>query len=333
MYSIKLECVASKHLLIVSGDDGVVVFDWKKDIVECFRQDRGSSRAKKPDFSVSPVSTFRTHPSPLESRKIEVNDFEVLLQGNSQAYLFGAAGDTFGAYKWDLSSEKLIANYASTGGGYLHTLRMIPSDNESSPPQTLATGGEGGKMCVWDVYNDKLMDQVDLTAANNTSAPSATSPALNRSNSKRSKNAPSRWISSICAYDQNWFSVGGGSTGGGNSRGGGSAPGGFLATYHAPTRSLISFLETRETPQQLTILPSSAELVSEHNLVSVANEGVVSHFNALTLERTRRLWSTPPSSYAASVSADGKYTAVAGVGCFVDIFSPSGEKAIRLSIC
>lgn len=320
----------------MSGDDGVLVFDWERDILQSHLQQQSSSKAKQPEFSVSPVSTFQTHPSPLESRKIEVNDFEVLEQGNNQAYLFGAAGDSFGAYKWDLATEKLVANYASAGGGYLHALRLLPADNESDSQQTLLAGGEGGKLRLWNVNSDKLMDQIDLAAATISDLSSGASPTLNRNNSKRSKNTPSRWISSICAYDHNWVSVGGGSSGGGgggSSRGGSSTYGGFLATYHAPTRSLVSLVETRETPQQLTILPPSAESVSEHNLVSVANEGVVSHFNALTLERNRRVWSTPPSSYAVAVSDDGKYTAVAGVGQYVDLFSPSGEKAMRLSIC
>ena len=318
----------------MSGDDGVQVFDWEKVILQSHLQQQPSSKANKPEFLISPVSTFQTHPSPLESRKIEVNDFEVLRQGNNQAYLFGAAGDSFGAYKWDLETEKLVTNYSSTGGGYLHALRLLPADNDSDSPQTLVTGGEGGKLHLWNVNSDKLMDQIDLAGASASNASSSSNPTLTRNNSKRSKNTPSRWISSICAYDHNWVSVGGGSSGGGgSSRGGGSTTGGFLATYHTPTRSLISFVETRETPQQLAILPPSAESVSEHNLVSVANEGVVSNFNALTLERNRRVWSTPPSSYAVAVSDDGKYTAVAGVGCYVDLFSPSGEKSMRLSIC
>lgn len=108
-----------------------------------------------------------------------------------------------------------------------------------------------------------------------------------------------------------------------------------LAIDHAPTRSLVSWVDTRETPQQLTTLPSSMESnsVVQHNLVSVANEGVVSHFDALTLERTRRLWCTTPSGYAAAVSDDGQHTAVAGVGGYVDIFDVSGEKFLQLSIC
>lgn len=310
------------------------VYNWEKDILQTHLQQQSSSRSKKPAVSLSPVSTFRPHPSPLESRSIEVNDFEVLQQGNNQAYLFGAAGDSFGAYKWDLSSEKLVANYASTGGGYLHSLRLLPPDGSNSQ-QTLLAGGEGGKLHFWDTTNDKLIDQIDLAtvnASNTSAASSISSPSLSRTNSKRSKNLPARWISSICAHDQNWFSVGGGSGGGGSSRSSGSNGGGFLATYHAPTRSLVSFVDTRETPQQLTTLPSSVESVSEHNLVSVANEGVVSHFNALTLERTRRLWCTPPSAYATAVSDNGRHTAVAGVGCYIDIFNPSGEKSLRLSI-
>lgn len=341
LYSIKFEIVKAKSLLIVSGDEGVSVYDWEKEILQVHLLHQQSTKDKKVAALLSPLSTFRPHPSPLESHGIEVNDFEVLRDnGSNNSCIFGAAGDSFGAYKWDLTTEKLVANYAPTaGGGYLHSLKLLPGSN-SQPQTTLLTGGEGGKLNFWDVTTDKLIDQIDLATVSgvntstsiSTSSSSIQSPSsISRSNSKRSKVTPNRWISSICADDQNWFSVGGGSGGGGGSRSNGGS--GFLATYHAPTRSLVSFTETRETPQQLSMLPSSLDSGSDQSLVSVANEGVVSHFDALTLERTRRLWATPPSAYATAVSGDGKQTAVAGVGYYVDIFSRGGEKSMRLAIC
>jgi len=338
LYSIKLERVQDKSLLIVSGDEGVSVFDWDKDIWKAHLQSASPKTSTK-TMSLNPLSTFQPHPSPLEAKGIEVNEIELVQQG-SKSYLFGAAGDSFGAYKWDLSTKRLVANYATTCGGYLHAIRLLPSDDGSDAKQTLLTGGEGGKLSFWDVSADKLIDKVDLTTVTSAStlstlSSSKSNSSLHRSNSmnKRSKSAPARWISSICAQDQNWLTVGGGTGGGPGSRGSGNA-GGFLATFHGPTRSLISFAETRETPQQLAIFPSSSSDADfeHHTLVSVANEGVVSHFNSLTLERTRRLWCTPPSAYATSVSEDGKYTAVAGVGCLVDVFNASGEKSMRLSI-
>ena len=188
-------------------------------------------------------------------------------------------------------------------------------------------------MEFWNVRQDKSMGHVDLTTADAslaTSSSSSSSPtttsAISRTSSKRFKtSASSRWISSICALDANWFSVAGGGGGKGNT--------GFLATYHQPTRSLVAFTETRETPQQLTLLPAGNEASIPYNLISVANEGIVSHYNALSLESTRKQWLSPPSAYAAAVSNDKQFTAIGGVGNFVDIFDAAGEKSRRLSIC
>jgi len=342
LYAIKMETIESKKFLIVSGDDGVLVFNWDTDIAEKIQSQQrqlSSSTLKKSEAMSSPTMRFKPHPSPLESRGIEVNDFQVLQGANSNNnYLFGAAGDSFGAYKWDMTTGQLIKNYTSPGGGYLHAVQILPGDSS-----TLLAGGEGGKLTMWDISQDKLIDHIDMTtvsAIDSSASPSASSTSnLSRSNSKRSKNLPSRWITSICAQSPHWFTVAGGSTGGSGGSGirasssSSSSTSGFLATYHAPTRSLVSFTETRETPQQLTMSPASTELSnsSPHNIVSVGNEGVVSHFNALTLERTRRLWCTPPSAY--SVESAGRYTAVAGVGCLVDIFDENGEKFLRLTIC
>lgn len=334
LFSIRSELVGAKRLLIVSGDDGVLVFDWEKDLLNTHLHQSSSAG----ETNLAPAKQFRPYPSPLESRGVEVNEVQVLEQGNS-AFLFGAGGDSFGVYKWDLETGQLLSNYSSPGSGYLHSIAILPSDR----PGTLLAGSEAGKLELWDVHQDRSMAQIDLTsvtAADASSSSSASAVGANPASRKRAKTMPSRFVTSICAYDANWFTVAGGSCG--NSAGtgftrtnsiGGGIGNGFLATYHEPTRSLVSWADTREIPQQLAVLPSGMESSVQHSVLSVANEGVVSQFNALSLNVTRRQWCSPPSAYATAVSEDGKFTAIGGVGCLVDVFDSTGEKTFTLSIC
>ena len=97
-------------MLFACGDEGVLVFDW-----DCLLTK---------DSTTSPSVQFQTHPSPLESSAIEVNEIQIL----DGRYLFGAAGDSFGVYKWDLETEKLLANYSpSPGSGYFHSIQLVPA--------------------------------------------------------------------------------------------------------------------------------------------------------------------------------------------------------------
>ncbi|CAB9518583.1 THO complex 6 homolog (Drosophila) [Seminavis robusta] len=307
LYSIQFcekKSPGEKSLLIVCGDEGVLLYDWEQDI---YNKINNPTENKKP---LTPLTTFCPHPSPLENAKVEVNDFQVLKNNGSNHHLLGAAGDSFGVYKWDMESGKLVANYASPERKSIYAVQMLPSSSDNS--QILLAGGEGGKVQLWDTTKDQSVGAIDTSVDATKSTTS-----LSRSSSKRAK-LSSRWISSICASDPNWFTVAGGNTAHK------SGHTGFLATYHAPTRSLVSSTETRETPQQIA--------ASSQSLVCVANEGIVSRYNALSLEQpTGRQWCTSPSSYAAAVSSD--HTAVAGVGCFVDVFDSLGEKCQRLEIC
>jgi hypothetical protein len=287
--------VADKSLLVVSGDDGILMFDWKDLLLN--------------QSSLSPIARFKPHPSPTEKKGVEINCFQV----HNGQYLFGAAGDSFGVYKWDLYTGQLVANYSSADNKSIYALHMLTSPGACS---TLLVGGEGERLQLWDANQDQCIGTIDVADANNNNNNNNKS-----TNNRNNKNASStKWISSIASHDPEWFTVAGGSTTGKMA----ATTSGFLATYHARSRSLVAWTETREIPQHL----ASAD---PQCLVCVANEGVVTHYNALSLERTKRQWCTPPSSYAAAVS--GKYTAVAGVGCFVDVFDVDGEKSKQLTIC
>ena len=83
---------------------------------------------------------------------------------------------------------------------------------------------------------------------------------------------------------------------------------------------------TRETPQySCSNTPGT--------LVTVANEGVVSHWTPSSLQRRGRVWCTPPSCFAAAIGGNDNVLAVAGVGKQVDIFNNvAGNKSYSLVI-
>jgi hypothetical protein len=292
LYSIQVKRQSDDRILLVTaGEGGVLIFDWNKDII-----DKLDQKNSKSNTMLAPMANFQPWPSALED-KIEIND--VQLCGN---HLFGAAGDAFGCYKWDLETQKLLTTFRSPGHGYMHSVEVVPNNSGGGPSNLLLTGGEDGILGIWDRHQDKLVDKIDMA-----NVPDACSKSQSRA-----KKQTSRWISTVLPRDENWWTVAGG-----------TEKGGFLSTFHAPTRSLIASIETHETPQNLAFCNNA--------IVSVANESVVSHWNPLSLERTHRVWCGPPSAYAAAVAPDGKL-AVAGVGNTVDLFENATQKTFVLSL-
>jgi hypothetical protein len=289
LYSIQVARHSDDRiLLITAGEDGVLIFDWKRDIIDRLEENSNTS--------LTPMANFRPWPSALEDR-IEINDVQLC-----GSHLFGAAGDAFGCYKWDLETQKLLTTYRSPGHGFMHSVEVVPN-NSGGLSNLLLTGGEDGILGIWDRDKDKLVDKIDMTNASDSS-----------SKSQSRKKQTSRWISSVLPRDENWWTVAGGNK---------DKAGGFLSTFHAPTRSLIASIETHETPQNHAFCNNA--------IVSVANESVVSHWNPLSLERTQRVWCQPPSAYAAAVAPDGKL-AVAGVGTTVDLFENATQKTFVFSL-
>jgi WD40 repeat protein len=276
--------------LLVSGDGGVQIFDWTKDILPAAKV---AAATKNCGFHAPrPVYQFKPFPSALEA-DIEINDFTV--QGH---HLYGAAGDAFGCYKWDLNTQKLVTTYRQPKGGYLHTVSAVPQQS------LLLMGGEDGILSIWDYQKDKLVDSIDVVPkprASSQNIPSTFGQYVRRQPSQ----SPSAWISST-AVSKDWWIVAGGMS---NQRG-------FYSTYHAPTRTLINCTgETRETPQQVAWLHDSM-------VVSVGNESFVSCWkNPLSWADRQRCYGRAPSSYAVAVS--NNCVATAGVGGAVDLFDCS----------
>ena len=349
--------------VVVSGDFGVKILDWEADLGPLLQQQQQQQQqagngATKTVSAAQPYTGkvrahFKPFPSPFEDC-IEVNDF--VLHGN---HLYGAAGDQFGAYKWDVNTEKVVCNYkekgmAPTAGGYLHTTELVPSTN------LLLFGGEGGILSLWDVSKDQPVDRFDMNNQQQATMTTSTAASLQSQQPQppqsRQRTRPdsttttttrnssrSCWITSCKARDENWWSVAGGCSGSSTDdhRGGG-----FVSTFHGPTRSLVSTVATRETPQQLAYYCSSTtDDYQTSTLLSVANESFVSHWdNPLSLcgnskssgdppyQNRQRVYCNQASAYAVTVSPDAKRIAVGGVGAVVDIFEQKTQYGMQLSL-
>lgn len=294
LYSLKIQSETDRTWLIASGDGGVWLFDWY-DIQE--------SVVKKSQTPSPPKHHhFKLHPSPHESA-VEVN--ETCFQHNS---LWGAAGDDFGCYKWDVETCQIITTYRSK---FLQTMTLIPNTN------ILLTGGEEGTLNLWDTQQDRLIETIEIQP----NVPSKTMTNTINTEKRGSTFIQSTRISCAIARDENWWTIGGERSHTGHTRQQTMLEkSGFLATFHGPTRSIVSQIELRETPQKLAYANNNHEAV-----VSVANENYVSHFNnALDLESPERVWCHSQSAFAAAVSKNG-ILAVAGVGSTIDLYRNQTE--------
>ena len=328
LYSIRILNKNNKELLVVSGDDGVLVLDWTAEIQ---RWQEPPPQPALQDPQAKPPSLLcrlKPYPSPWESQ-IEVNQVCAPADDRQDEVLYGAVGDAFGCYKWNLETQQVVKTYTpsvstslgvrrtNSGGGYLHTMQLVPSLNESSSSpssQWLLTGGEDGVLGIWDVHHDRLVDQLDLNSLEATTSTTATGNSTGGGNGaaqtkKKGRTAVGaggrsggRWISSIVQVQDSWWTIGGGHhssssppppnhhlhnvVGGGVHAGGG---GGFLATFHAPTRSWIQCTATPHAIHQLaTTSPSSSgrshasNRSSNSNTVLSVSNGTVSFWSSLS---------------------------------------------------
>ena len=306
LYSMKMEEVdSSKEILIFSGDEGTMIFDWSQSILETAINDKTASW--------KPRAQFTPNPSPLE-KTIEINQacFDA-----GQKHLFGAAGDMFGCYKWNLETEQLLHTYRSPNRGYLHTVLLLSNHDSERNDHHLLMGGEDGILSLWDTAQDKIVEQMNMNEMNSGSG--SLQSTSNNSNTisssrktKKRKASSSRWIGSVSQLNESWWGVGGGNLQTQQSANGNS---GFLATYHASTRSLVAFSETGETIHQLA--PSGNDGTTT-GFWTVGNTDVVSQWNPWSLDREQQASCNSPSGFCVALAPDGRLAA-GGVGPSMDL--------------
>ena len=342
LYSLEIVKQNQQYWIIAAGDGGVYLYDWEKDIVPMMNStslSRGSSTQNRQE-ECKPRSRLQLYPSAYE-RHIEVND----TCWHKDGFVYGAAGDAFGCYKWNVETEQIVTTYRQrqhsknhcNSETYLQAVEQVPGTN------LILTGGEEGMLGVWDTSKDQLVDQIDISSAIHMEQTQPQQQQQLEQQRRRPTNsatlAPSRWISNIVARDENWWTVGGGTRAAHGVRQPSSSSTttttGFLATWHGPTRSLVTSVETRERPQQLALLDNNNNNNNNDNhLLSVGNESWVSHYTdplSLSVESSKKVWCHAPSAYAVQVASDGRI-AVAGVGGVVDIYENSSQLTVTLRL-
>jgi len=338
-----------EHFLVASGDPGIVIYKWA-DFEAAIdaklnEEDAGpfySMSTKKPkcqdplrsnsDLSkIRPLSTLTPHPSPATSfgECIEINSISY---EKTNDILYGASGDVFGCYQWDLSTERLLGTFGGASryevGGhrdYLHVVKSIPEGCGGSPTQCVITGGEDGNVGFWDGKSRKLIEMINVQSAMDKHKDSVTSDTTTTHNNRSflsNASTPSNnlWVSSMDTAG-NWLAVCGGAEHTNNtmitSRSSGQpSSSGFMTLWHLPTRTFTSGCVTRESLN--TVVYNS----SLDSFVSGGNEGRVSFWETAAMTRSGRSWSTPPATYTMSVDPESSWMVVGGTGgtldCFVD---------------
>jgi len=313
LYDVRFIKSGNLHLLVTCGEGGVFVFKWSKILERLIKavQPEQSSRLSNPVMEkLTPVSKFQAKPF-LYAGPIEMNGISY---DETLGHLYCAAGDLFGGYVWDIESNKCIGTLGngkylnfqesiSCHTNYLHSIKAVPHGGVNLSAHCILTGGEDGKIGIWDGKALKLIEMIDCKTAMKT-------PLIERT---------SLWVSSIDVEQTgNWAVIGGGidhlSL---SSRSNNKDELGFMASLNLPTRTISTSSPTRE------IINNVAYHSKNGKIVSVGNESVVSYWDQCDFSggRQGRSWLTSSSAYSISVHPEGRLMAVAGVGRSVDCLS------------
>lgn len=341
-----IDAGSGEYLLVVSGDPGVKLYKWSRfeaaiaaaidGTTACVAapkkpkcQDPPCATLMAPPESLSPIASFQTHPSPATSygESIEINSTSY---SKSDGVLFGAAGDAFGCYQWDLGSERLLGTFGGAGRpegcghrDYLHVVKAI-QDNDGTESRYVVTGGEDGNMGLWNGKDRKLIEMMNMQTTmdknkslitSNDATTSSYRGFLNSTSSSHWNSGSNLWVSSMDT-NGDWLAVCGGSeTGTSNSLTSKPCPSsGFVTLWHLPTRTFTSGCITRESVNAVAYNQFS------NCFVTGGNECRISWWETARAARAGRSWSTPPATYTISVEPESNLMIVGGSGGVLDRF-------------
>lgn len=343
---------------MVSGDPGVVIYKWS-DFERAIRQIEDTSHNSEEDrprsppiVDIRPLTRFLPHPSPAETIEINSTAYD-----GFQNLLYGAAGDGFGCYQWDLGSETLLGTFGGYGGGrieanrghgdYLHVVKTVAEGSSGG----VMTGAEDGTMVsllvfvsrilniahavynkvsnpltnqgFWNGKERKLIQMVKIQSTMDKNKRFVTGQSSNRTFMSNAStiwnNGSNLWISSMDT-NGNWLAVSGGAENGNNGIAGRSSA--LPATSGFMT---IWHLPTRSFTSGCVTRESINTVAYNPSLdlfVTGGNEGRISYWEATKTTRVGRSWCTPSATYDISVSPESGIMVAGGSGglldCFVD---------------
>lgn len=308
LYDVQFIESSGDTLLVVSGDPGILLYKWSAFLDAIDNIIDGN-------FILEPIAKFKPHPSPSDAfgEPVEINSTSY---SADDKLLYGAAGDSFGCYQWDLESEKLVGTFGGGGGNrcngdYLHDVMSVPNNN------LVLTAGEDGGITFWDGKERKSIETINVQNTMNKNKQSVTWQIQNKGfgSTQQWSNGSNLWVSSMDRKGD-WLAVVGGSESGNNmSLRSGPSAGGFMATWHLPTRTFNSGCVTRE---------SYNTIAYNHNLdsfVSGGNDGRLTFWDSTTGECTGRSRCTPSLIYTLSCSTAPNMMVVGGTGGSLDCFT------------
>jgi hypothetical protein len=338
----------STHPIPPYDEKGVCVIDWDTDVLPLLNKDAPQKPAVT---TVVPYRHYRSHPVIPSSFSFQwgrkcgapLKDFRstflpcfaeincIALDGN---FMYGASGDAFGCYKWDLITGQIVANYhhmyclqalkgAPRNSGrinYFHTVELV---NGTS---ILLTGGEDGILGIWNTDTNLLVDTMNLNPLVSRSVVAQDVSGQRRVSKNTVSDENVCWISCCLARDEQWWIVAGGlHVSDGVSRG-------YVTTIHGPTRAVRSIALTPGIIQQVALHPIMLE--GPHQLVAVSNTHHVWYWDNIFQLRdgpSQSVWCHAPSVFAiATEQGDRPRVALGGVGSQVDVLDDGGRYSQQL---
>jgi WD40 repeat protein len=287
------------HFLLVGADSQVSVWHWAS-----LRDSMEIGSAPSPCTALLPLQ-LRGARGALHSRS-EVNGLAV---NKDRGHVVAACGDCR-AHEWDLSTQSLTRTY-SGHKGYLHCVQCVPSAGLT------LTGGEDGMVGVWDSRMERSVDMF---------SPVERMASAGLGKCKQLKAAAAGSFVSSMQIDPagNWLTCGGGL--GGIAAPSSSAERGWIGLWHLPSRTVTS--------ASTMTAAVHAMVYSDEYLITVGNEGYVSHWNWEALRLRSRTGATPPACYALAVNKHGHHqgiTAVGGYSTSVDCYAYPGNISFSLA--
>ena len=301
----------------------------------------------------------------------EVNHAIIVAANDGRRFLYGAANDAFGCYKWNFETGQIVATYTTTPGSNslshmnhaCYTLTVFHNDTKTE----LLIGGEDGQLQIWDIETDQYLDAMNVndmvivtTKGNSVTSNSNNHVTHNKDqnrarsittgstvmNGSSSATPPQLWyISASTVWNEQWWIIGGGCHHCSSSPLPLPSYHGFIAIIHGMTRSVLSFITTRYKIQQLSLVTEYSTTSSDRSnssegqsLMALTNTNYMNRWTnplALTNAATsQKVWCHTPSAYAmatTTIDPTNSMIAVGGVGSDIDIFLGDAQPYMKLS--
>ena len=302
IYALELQPTgAAGRLMLLTGADEEICGWWWDDVLAAS------------DGGAMPTPVLRLENTRVALRRGalgQLSETSALAVDAVAGRLYSAAGDG-NAYVWDLGTQKCVATYEGVGEP-LHCLTLCQRR------QQLITGGEDGKVRLWDVR------AAQCTQVLRPDAPplaTAATPVGGDGGGANGNGSAASWGGGWCgcvATDaaETWLVAGWGE--------------GFLCSIDLNTHAAVACLPTAAAPLAACFAPAS-----DFHVISVGAEPGLYHWHLTGELETRATCSSPSAlGLAISKASSGaeQLIAVGGSAGTVDVFTDTSHKAFTMRL-